>query len=115
MPNADDLVPKLPDRCAVCGRALGDRWWHDRETGGRHEECIDWARRPSPLEPLLRRMRRLRRRLAGAVRAVDLAGRAIGAVRRRWPQAALEGLTVMRAELARLERRLRELGLDVRW
>lgn len=109
------MAPRIPDRCAVCGEPLGDRYWFDVDAGARHEHCVDWTKRASPITAVLRRLRRLRMRLARAVRAVDQAGGALAGLERGWPRNALAALERMRTVIAELEKKLRELSVDVKW
>jgi hypothetical protein len=115
VPRPEQLVPPSPEICAVCGRDLGPGPWWLLEIGvAAHEACAPWERRPFPLRDLLGRLRALRGRLRLAAFAVDATIAMLERAERRWPRDARAILERGRAWHARLEQRMRELGLDRR-
>lgn len=79
-----------------------------------HERCTPWADRPFPFADLTRRLRSLRARLRRGLFAVDATLAFLERAEARWPRDALAILARTRRWQARLEERLRALGLTPR-
>jgi hypothetical protein len=114
MPDAHQLGPGTAKQCARCGEPLGGGPWWNLDGTPIHERCAHWASRAFPLHGDVRRLRSRRRKLARALAAVDATLRFFERAERHWPRDASAVLERARRWTARLEARLRELGVSGR-
>lgn len=90
-------------------------WWVTTFPDGEHERCRDWSSRPFPFERHLSTLRRCLRHLAGDDRrAVIEHGRALAALRSRWPSEALTVLKEGRRYVAQARAHLEAVPAKVR-
>lgn len=115
MPLPSDLVPPS-QRCEICGEPAGSEpHWVTSYPDVVHERCRDWSRTPWPWADRQAALRRLYRELRGLIEEIELAGRALAAMERRWPAGGAAAVQQGRKMLERVQARVARLGIGSRW
>lgn len=94
LPRSPDFMkPQTRERCRACNLpANGEPVWMVDMPEWEHARCRDWSKSSFPFDRRLNSLRALVRALRHAHDTTVRVGRALSALRARWPERAREGI-----------------------